>query len=162
MLRLIVASALTLVVAAGCGGGASKKVPVHPVGGKVTLLNAPLTGAMVTFGPKEGQPLAYGMTNDQGEYALTTYTEGDGAAVGTYSVVVQKFAAASAQASAPKLSHGTEAGVNYGSSGSHAGGKSKAASGAGSIIPPQYSDGTKTPLSFKVEAKSNRYDIEIK
>lgn len=152
--------ALTVaVIGAGCGEGTLPRKTVYPVSGKVTMLGAPLIEATVTFGPLDGQPLAYGKTNDAGEYKLTTYSSNDGAAVGNYSVIVTKSVAGASGGAA--AAHGTTAGVNY-LSGSHAGGKaSKKASN--SVISPEFSDTNKTPLKFKVEAKSdNRYDFEVK
>src|SRR6266849_3541803 len=87
-LCLVIVGSLVLV---GCGGGAgAKHVAVFKVTGTVTLQGKPLPRAIVTFSPKEGQPVAFGMTNDKGEFTLTTYTDGDGAAAGSYGVVVSK------------------------------------------------------------------------
>ena len=76
---------------AGCGGGATEgRKPVYPTSGRITMSGSPVIGATVSFAPREGQPVAMGRTNDAGEYVLTTYDGGDGAAAGRFSVVVNK------------------------------------------------------------------------
>ena len=89
-LCLVIVGSLVL---AGCSGGdAAKHVAVFKVTGTVTFQGKPLAQAIVTFSPKEGQPVAFGTTNDKGEFTLTTYTAGDGAAAGSYGVLVSKAA----------------------------------------------------------------------
>jgi hypothetical protein len=116
----------------------------------------PLAGAMVSFAPTEGQPVAVGRSNDAGEYSLTTYDSNDGAAKGTFKVTVMKVVAATAGA-AVDASHGT----NY-QGGAHGAKAAKGTSESGNLVPPQYSDSAKTSLTFTVEEKANTYDIEIK
>jgi hypothetical protein len=87
----------------GCSNGPARPA-VYKVNGKVTMNGSPLAGASVFFSPKGKQPIAMGRTNDQGEYILTTYSAGDGAAAGDYVVLVSKEAA-----NAPaKMSHGVD------------------------------------------------------
>ena len=142
----------------GCSGGAQggKRVPVYQVKGIVKLNGGPIAGATVAFGPKEGQPTAMGRTNDNGEYTLTTYDSGDGAAKGLYTITVMKLVGSSTGSSEP------EHGVNVAPSSSHDAVKSKSGSDDGNLIPAKYSDTNSTPLSFKVEEKDNVFDIEIK
>jgi hypothetical protein len=56
----------------------------------VTLNGETLAGASVTFYHKTG-PTARGVTNDQGEFTLTSYDAGDGAVEGSHTITVQKF-----------------------------------------------------------------------
>lgn len=159
--RLILASAImTVSIAVGCSDGADggKRASVYKVSGKVTMAGGTIPGATIAFGPKEGQPVAIGRTNDSGEYQLTTYDPGDGAAKGLYAVTVSKFASSGA-APAVDAAHSPD------SRGTPALSHDVAVAGGadqGDLIPGQYSDSSKTPLTFKVEEKVNVYDIEIK
>jgi hypothetical protein len=142
---------------AGCSGGAEGggRKTVYKVSGKVTMRGGPLIGATVAFAPKENQPVAIGKTDDAGMYTLTTYDPGDGAAKGDFAVTVMKIvASSSANADAPH-------GVDVQPSSTH-GAKASKASSDGNLVPPEYADSSKTPLSFKVEEKDNTYNIEIK
>lgn len=139
----------------GCGDApvGGKRVPVYKVTGKITMQGGALAGANVTFGPKEGQPVAVGVTNDAGEFTLTTYDAGDGAAAGEYSVVVMKVKPAAA--SPADAGHGQAV-----TAGGHSG---AAAQSTANLVPEQYGDSSKTPLAAKVEAKSdNNFTFEIK
>lgn len=146
-------------IVSGCSDGADggKRVPVYPVKGVVKINGGAIAGATVAFGPKEGQPTAMGRTNDSGEYTLTTYDSGDGAAKGIFTVTVMKFVG-----SATSGSSEPEHGVDVAPSSSHDAVKSKSASENGNLIPAKYGDSTTSPLSFKVEEKDNVFDIEIK
>lgn len=153
-------AAAVLTFLSGCAGGSDGRVPVYKVAGKVTMTGAPLSGAIVTFAPKDGQPVAIGRTDSSGEYTLTTYDPGDGAATGAYSVTVAKFAAVAAAAPA-EAAHSTDPYAEANSM--HGGGKANGADEGGNLIPPQYSDPQKTPLSFVVKADGdNRFDIDVK
>ncbi len=145
------------VLCSGCGSKTgADRVKTFAVKGKVTYSGGPLVGANIAFAPREGQPIAMGRTNDLGEYTLTTYESGDGAAAGRYMVVVKKVDAekASAEASAQ---HGTDVTKDYG------GGHSQAAvKTGGSLIPGKYGDSNETPLTATVEAgKENAFDFDL-
>jgi hypothetical protein len=76
-----------LVVVPSCGG---KDSPVA-VEGIVTLDGAPVEGASVTFTPEgEGGQPAYGLTDTEGAFWLTTFSEQTGALPGAYKVLVTK------------------------------------------------------------------------
>lgn len=78
---LVLLSALTV----GCGKTAVVK-------GRVTLDGHPVAGATVLFVPEDGNAgrPASGMTDDDGNFRLTTYRPDDGAVPGTYRIVVSK------------------------------------------------------------------------
>lgn len=154
-LCLVIVGSLVL---AGCGGGdGAKRVPVFKVTGVVTLKGEPLTQAIVTFSPKAGQPVAFGTTNDKGEFFLTTYDTDDGAAAGNYAVVVSKSAAAS-----PTTDVGHSADPAFIAKVQSGHDASKTAT-SGSLIPGDYSDATKTPLKAEVDpAGENDFTFEIK
>ncbi len=90
----VIAAAL---IAAGCGksGIIEGDVPVFPVNGKVTFAGKPLPRAIVTLTPanlaqgaKWEAPATGGVTDDDGEFELSTYNAGDGAPAGMYFVTV--------------------------------------------------------------------------
>src|SRR5262245_2332062 len=77
-----------VITAAGCGGGKSKTTPVK---GTVTLDGKPVALASVVFIPRqEGRMVAQAVTNQDGNFELTTYHPNDGALAGEYLVTVTK------------------------------------------------------------------------
>src|SRR5690242_18122977 len=93
----------------GCGGpgaeGNAGRQKVYKVRGKVTLSGAPIANANVSFSPKAKQPAAIGKTGAGGEFVLTTYDPGDGAAEGDYVVLVTKDLPPAELASRPPSGH---------------------------------------------------------
>jgi hypothetical protein len=87
-LALLLAAAALLT--ASCGNG---RKPVYPVRGQVfDKHNKAAAGAMIVFHPADGgddphKPIA--TTNAEGQFTLTTYTEGDGAPEGDYEISVR-------------------------------------------------------------------------
>jgi len=136
-MRILVAgfASLTLLVC-GCSGGGADQVPVYPVSGKVTLGGGPVAKATVVFSPVDGQPVATGMTDTQGEFKLTTYDSFDGAAEGNYEILISKSAAPTAGAGGPP-SHDPTGANTQNSAPSHSAGG--AAESAGAIIDPKWS-----------------------
>lgn len=87
---------LTIAISGFLGGcGPSRKPgekPTFPVTGEVTYKGKPLAGASIFFmSHDEGTQQAFGTTDEQGRFQLTTYNQNDGAAEGSYNVVVKKF-----------------------------------------------------------------------
>ena len=78
---------LLVLVPAGCS---SKNKPIE-VEGVVLLDNEPVAEATVLFIPEDGigQP-AHGMTDENGRFRLSTFSENDGALPGAYKVTVTK------------------------------------------------------------------------
>jgi hypothetical protein len=143
----------------GCGSADDlARKPVYPVTGKVTLHGAPLSDAAVSFAPRSGQPTAAGRTNAAGEFTLTTYEFGDGAAAGDYAVLVTKAIASAA--SSPDAGHIAEA-----TAATPAGGHSAtAASGAEAVemVPAKYGNMLDTPMNATVSAEGeNRFEFKI-
>ena len=156
--RGVAALLSTCLILAGCGGTDGE--PVYPVTGKVTLSGGPLVGATVTFAPREGQPVALGRTNTAGEYELTTYESGDGAAEGEFAVIVIKSAPGAAAAEGGE-DEGHSADVNANFEEGHDAGAA-AAEDTGSIVPDRYAKSETTPLSYTVKSSGdNVNDIEI-
>ena len=86
---------LCLLIAAivfnGCSSS-SGLPPVYPVSGKVTMKGQPVEGATIIFVPSTSDgEAATAITNASGEYKLTTYSTGDGARPGKYSVKLSKW-----------------------------------------------------------------------
>ena len=81
------------LVACGCGGGSAPPAPVFPVTGAVTYKGKPVVGADVTFFNSEANRSAFGRTNEQGEYELTTFSANDGAVAGKSIVTITKVEA---------------------------------------------------------------------
>jgi len=127
-------ASLTLLVC-GCSGGGADQVPVYPVSGKVTLGGGPVAKATVVFSPVDGQPVATGMTDTQGEFKLTTYDSFDGAAEGNYEVLISKSAApAASTGGAP--SHDPTGSSTQNSAPSHSAGNAES---GGAVIDPKWS-----------------------
>lgn len=152
---------LTLVCAAmglvGCGGPAGRK-PVHAVSGKVTLSGGPVAGATVIFSPVDKQPVATATTDDEGNYKLTTYTTGDGAVEGNYTVLVLRTAAPTSGATGP-VPHDPKGAVPAAGAAMHA--AAKKAPKEQPQLPAKYSQLGQSDLKAKVEAKANVFDLAL-
>ena len=82
---------MVCIAVSGCGGGGDQ-LTTYPVTGVVTYNGSAVEGASVGFVPnEEGKPSAFGRTEADGSYTLTTYESGDGAPAGSYTVTVTKF-----------------------------------------------------------------------
>ena len=69
----------------GCGPQRPETVRVS---GTVTLDGKPSSGAAVMLMPKQGGRPAAGVTDESGEFSLTTFEQGDGALPGEHTVTV--------------------------------------------------------------------------
>jgi hypothetical protein len=81
-------AAIFALALAGCGPSGPA---MEPVSGVVLYQGRPLAGARVMFVAPESSRPAVGTTNEAGEFALTTMSEGDGAVVGEHRVTVTSF-----------------------------------------------------------------------
>jgi hypothetical protein len=87
-MRLMLACGFTALTLIGGGCGSSKQ-PV-PVSGIVTLDGEPLPDARVTFNPIDtGGWMAFGQTDKQGRFSLTTLNGKPGALPGEYKITVE-------------------------------------------------------------------------
>lgn len=84
--------AVACALAAGCSGptGAADRQPTAPASGVVTHRGEPVEGATVTFIPATNPVPAYGITDAEGRFQLTTYEQDDGAIIGEHYVTVNK------------------------------------------------------------------------
>ena len=83
------------VAASGCGRQAkdrwlAKRPALFKARGRVTWNGEPLKGAVVSFQSLTHNLAATGSTNDRGEFVLTSYRSGDGAAAGDHAVTITK------------------------------------------------------------------------
>lgn len=86
-------SAVLLVmlgICAALAGCASSGATVYPVRGEVFHNAKPAEGALVHFHPRDKEKCqpAYATVQSDGSFQLTTFSPGDGAAVGDYVVTV--------------------------------------------------------------------------
>lgn len=87
-------AAMTLLVASLLTGCAQEpeRPPTFPVSGVVTSNGKPVDRATVVFvASSPGVESAVGITNAEGKYQLTTYSQGDGAQAGEYRIKVSKY-----------------------------------------------------------------------
>ena len=86
-----VAVAITVMLV-GCSGRPANRPATYPVSGIVQFSGSPVAGATVGFQSKQPQGRsASGITDAQGRYKLTTFSQGDGAPPGDYGVIVLKY-----------------------------------------------------------------------
>jgi len=71
----------------GCG---PSRPATAPVSGTVLLDGEPLADAAVTFTPTAGGRPAYGATDADGHFRLSTFSEGDGAILGEHIATIYK------------------------------------------------------------------------
>lgn len=80
-----------LLLVTGCGD--SRQMKVWPVSGRVLVNEKPATGVEVAFyglddNNQSVAPFPRAITNERGEFQLTSYENGDGAPAGRYSVTL--------------------------------------------------------------------------
>jgi hypothetical protein len=134
-----------LGVISGCGSGPK----LNPVTGTVKYKGNAVPGATVTFRLQEAKnaTMAIGTTDAQGQFELTTYQAGKGAAAGKYKVTVTKF-------------------TTPGSGGAGGASDMKAAFTQKTPVernelPAKYADRTGTPLEKTVVAGKNDFPLDL-
>ena len=141
-----------LAVAAGCGG---KHTPV-PVSGVVTLDGKTVEGATVYFyaagDDKEGRP-AYGTTDKDGVFRLSTMGNEDGALPRHYKVVVTKYVPTNPNLKVPEFPDTVE-GRNQRADFMYNNFEAKGIQPFKNVLPPRYSDSSTTPLECTVDGKT--------
>lgn len=135
----------------GCGGVRPVKVS-----GTLTLNGQPVEGATVQFVPVDpgGRP-ALGLTKADGGFSLTTIEDQDGALPGQYKVVITYNPPLESSSAAPAQT--TEQGMKAAMQAQAQAKKTKPKY----VIPPAYTDATKTPLTQTIPA-SGPITLEIK
>lgn len=143
MTRLPILSMTALLLAAflaGCGkGGADAH---YKATGKLTNGGEPLKNVRVTFVPTSNKGTASsGVTNDQGEFTLTSQKGQEGVVAGSYKVVLAKEASPDAYGPKPKRRKKVEK----------------------LPFPKEYTDPSKSPKQIEVEQKNGqRFEIDVK
>ncbi|WP_417847718.1 hypothetical protein [Thalassoglobus sp.] len=90
ILTIILSFAIVPLVA-GCGSKSkSNQVEVFPVSGQLTWKGEPVAGADLVFFNADSEKSAFGRTDDQGRYQLTTFSANDGAVAGQQVITVTK------------------------------------------------------------------------
>lgn len=80
-----------LLILSGCGQAkVSGRPELAKVSGTVTFKQEPVEGATVIFVPQGHSNAAVSMTDAKGNFTLQSFDPGDGAALGTYQVIVKK------------------------------------------------------------------------
>lgn len=150
--RTLCAGAMLLMML-GCGGSGPEHPAVGKVKGKVLFKGEPLAGATITFyGPGSGIA-STGVSNDAGEFELTTYETGDGAPVGENTVTVSKYEGGEVASIDPTkmAAGGPDVSMTPGST-----------KPPKSVIPEHYSNVASTPLKVTIEAdKENTPTLEL-
>lgn len=118
---------------------------LFPVSGTVTLDDQPLANASVVFLAGEGVPGsgARGTTDAEGKYTLTTSHGGPGAAVGSYTVVINKIVMADGSPIPPGTTSIAELQTK-------------------DIVPPLYTNPSNSPLKATVSENSPPIDFQLK
>ena len=132
----------------------------------VTIDGQPIADAIVSFLPDDGQNPANGSTDASGRYELTSFTRGDGAMEGSFRVTIVKYEkegedkpAASAEKPAAEEAESEETGnEGYVPAGMVV---SQYDTGPKNLLPKQYADQQKTPLTAAVSPEENSIDFNL-
>lgn len=150
---------LTSLALLGCSGGSGGAQKVYRVTGKITMNGGPVANAAVSFSPLDKQPVAVGRTNASGDYTLTTYVAGDGAAAGKFTVLVYKDGGGG---DAPVSGHEAYNSGVFDPGASHAANK-KAGGGSTSALPAKYGAADQSDLKAEVKPGGpNKFDFDLK
>jgi hypothetical protein len=136
----------------GCGPSGGPRPPMGKVHGKVSYKGAPLPRGTISFSPVSGEKGsktgigAIGEIHSDGTFELTTFDTGDGAVLGQHAVTISIQSEGGSQMknmpSDPVESVKIAREQN--------------------LIPPIYTDPSKTPLKYTVESGDNNFDIVLK
>ena len=119
--------------------------------GTVRYRGNPVSGAEVRF-ISEGAPrFATGTTDENGNFTLTTFVEGDGAVIGTHVVTVSKS----------NVEIPVEDGVRDAEAYERSRAAADVAQKAGSALPERYTDPESSNLSAEVQPGANQVDLEL-
>jgi hypothetical protein len=135
------AFALLLFVAGACGKK-SDLPATGPVEGKVTLNGQPLKSGTVVFVPDAGGKSAQGNIDSDGTFVLGTFTETDGAILGTHKVMIT----AMEEAGGSGLPEDNRTDPNV---------------GLKSLIPAHYGNLEKSGLTATVKEGDNEINFEL-
>jgi hypothetical protein len=136
----------------GCGDdtGLAKR---YPVSGTVTYNGAPVAKGTINFVVVSDTGRAATGAIENGRYALTTATQGDGALPGSYKVTVISqdidTAALTAESKGGQFHHGSPEFI-------------KATKNAKNLVPPKYKLADTSDLKAEVKAETNTLNFDLK
>jgi len=140
----------------GCGPGGAPKPSTVKVTGKVLYKDQPVAGASVAFLGDGQIPAAWGRTDAEGKFELTTTESGDGAVPGMHKVTVSKSAAPKTTSTATGVASMEEAVKKS----QEPKGKEEAA--PTSLLPEKYAQAATSTLSFEVKSPGpNDFTIKL-
>ncbi len=91
---LLGSTASALLVVSGCSNSDDWKANVFSTSGSISINGEPPDGALIAMHPLSGefdtrgsQPFA--VVDQQGKFVVSTYVDGDGAAIGDYKILVR-------------------------------------------------------------------------
>ncbi len=145
----------TLIVALLAGCNSSDFPPTMPVSGTVTMAGKPLERLSISF-QLEGAAArtGFGVTNEKGEFQISTFDQNDGALLGTHTVTISDLPEKSAAAE-----KNTDPTALYGQPGGMFGKPVKKKS----RIPEKYAHPKTSGLQATVtEAGPNQFTFELK
>jgi hypothetical protein len=151
--RILFAGPVVVSMLVGCGAGGPKVPKTVPVSGKITYSDKPLAGAEVGFVSKFDNKdvlAARGVTNDSGEFTLSTYIDPQhevaGATPGDFVVTVTKIEKMDQQKMMEQFSKGNP---------SMEGAFKK-------LVPTKYTDAKDSPLTASVTVGgNNRFEFKL-
>jgi hypothetical protein len=126
---------------------------VYPVKGTITHNGQPVVGADITFFNSEANRSAFGRTNDQGQYQLTTFSSNDGAVAGKHLVTITKVEVPPPTAAEPTVDSESYAPPGIG--------ESAAPEPPKSSFPAKYGDPTTSGLVAVVSAETSNDKVDF-
>ena len=138
---------MALLLSAGCGSDEKPLAETFPVSGTVIFNDQPLANATVTFDGGGTNRGAYGMTDEEGRYRLTTFKSGDGAVPATHRVSILH------EVEVPDADNGMNE--------DQYGGQIVEPPKTESTIPDIYSSFDTSPLTAEVKAEENTIDLLV-
>lgn len=95
-IRMLSVALAAMVFVAGCGPAVPETPEVVPVKGTVTFDGQPLGKAVISFQPTASGRGASAISNDDGSFAPSSFSSGDGLVPGSYGITVTKYPSAAA------------------------------------------------------------------
>jgi hypothetical protein len=159
-------NSVLILVCLGCSG--EKLEPVYPVTGTITSKGKPVEGAIVAYTPTTpGVGIsASGVTDSSGVYKLTTRSNGDGAAAGTYGVTVAKYDK-KLEPQKPKDDAKDQLADPYDITNEYPTGYNEmqaseiAASLSKNLLPAKYANPATSKLNAEVKSGTNSFDFKV-
>jgi hypothetical protein len=145
----------------GCGESSSRPA-TYPVRGKVLYQGKPVSEASLAFLAPGAPSPAYGVTDSNGEFTLTTFKPGDGAVLGVHLVTVTQYGESDATPIAAEAGSAQDAAAAIEDAMKQTGQQLLAARKKGSSLPPKYATRQTSDLKVEVKPEDNVLVIELK